>query len=211
MIAADLARYTERPEAGDPPSAAHHRQVYAELTEGARIMDRAGWNYPPGDLRVSDADRDRALSELSDAFQAGRITADEFDQRSGQALGARTGKDLTALLADLPVERAPATGTTALERAHRVLAIRVAIGASAAAAFVFALASAAAALSQGPTLQQRELFRQMMARQGVQVPAGFPPSAGFDWAGTIAPGAIAVLLVVLIICLRVRLARVDRP
>ena len=174
-------------------------------------MDRAGWNYPPGDLRVSDADRDRALSELSEAFQVGRITADEFDQRSGQALGARTGKELTALLADLPVERAPATGTTALERAHRVVALRVAIGASAAAAFVFAFASAAAALSQGPTLQQREFLRSMMARQGVPVPPGFLDRPAFDWAGTIAPGAIAVLLVVLIIYLRVRLSRADRP
>lgn len=58
-------------------------------------MDRTGWHYPPGDLRVSDADRDRALAELSQAFQAGRITADEFDERSGQALHSRTGKELT--------------------------------------------------------------------------------------------------------------------
>ena len=34
-------------------------------------MDRAGWKYPSGDLRVSDADRERALHELSGAFQAG--------------------------------------------------------------------------------------------------------------------------------------------
>jgi hypothetical protein len=60
-------------------------------------------------VRVSDADRDRALSELTEAFQAGWITADDFDQRSGQALGARTGKELTALLADLPVDRARLT------------------------------------------------------------------------------------------------------
>jgi hypothetical protein len=174
-------------------------------------LDRAGWSYPPGDLRVSDADRDRALSELSEAFQVGRLTAGEFDQRSGQALGARTGKELAALLADLPAERAPAARTSALERAHRVLATRIAIGASAAAATVFAAASVAAALSHGPTLQQRELLREMMARQGLPVPPGFPPSPGFDWAGTITPGAIAVLLVVLIIYLRVRLARADRP
>jgi Domain of unknown function (DUF1707) len=181
-------------------------------------MNRGGWNYPPGDLRVSDADRDRALCELTEAFQAGRITADEFDQRSGQALGARTGKELTALLADLPVERAPATGTTATgttalerERAHRVVALRVAIGASAAAAFVFAFASAAAALSQGPTLQQREFLREMMIHQGLPVPPGILASPGFNWVGTIAPGAIAVLLVMLIIYLRVRLSRADRP
>jgi uncharacterized membrane protein len=63
-------------------------------------MNTAIRNYPAGDLRVSDADRDRALRELSEAFQAGRITADEFDARSEQALGARTGKELTCLLAD---------------------------------------------------------------------------------------------------------------
>ena len=153
-------------------------------------MDRAGWNYPPGHIRVSDADRDRALSELSVAFQAGRITADEFDQRSGQALAARTGKELTALLADLPVERAPAT-RTAPQRAHSVLATRAAF---------------AAALSQGPTLQQREILRQMRVRHGLPVPPGVPPSPHFIWAGAVAPGAIAVLLVALVVFLGVRLA-----
>jgi hypothetical protein len=173
-------------------------------------MDRAGWNYPHGDLRVSDADRDQALSELSQAFQAGRITADEFDQRSAQALGARTGSELTALLADLPLDDALAARAAAVEQARRVLGTRVAIGASAAAAFVFAFASAAAALVHGPTAQQREMLREVMARQGLPVPRAFPPSPGFDWPGVIAPGTIAVLLVVLIICLRVRLARASR-
>lgn len=59
-------------------------------------------NFPPGDLRVSDADRDRAISELSEHFQAGRLTSEEFDERSGQALAARTGSDLETLFADLP-------------------------------------------------------------------------------------------------------------
>jgi hypothetical protein len=70
-------------------------------------MDGVGRGFPPGDLRVSDADRDRALAELSEAFRVGRITADEFDQRSGQAQRARTGKELTALLADLPLDGRP--------------------------------------------------------------------------------------------------------
>ena len=64
-------------------------------------------HYPPGQLRVSDADRDRALSELSEHYQA-RLTAEEFDDRSGRALRARTGSDLAVLLADLPP--APAAG-----------------------------------------------------------------------------------------------------
>jgi hypothetical protein len=172
-------------------------------------MDRAGW-YPPGELRVSDADRDRAVFELSEAFRVGRITADEFEQRSGQALGARTGKELTALLADLPPVDAIAARGAALERARRVVATRIAIGVSAAVAVICAFAAAGAALSTGPTRAQRELVREIMARQGLRVPPGFPPSPGFDWAGTIAPAAIAVLLVGLIICLRVRLARADR-
>ena len=172
-------------------------------------MDRAGWNYPPGHIRVSDADRDRALSELSVAFQAGRITADEFDQRSGQALAARTGKELTALLADLPVERAPAT-RTAPQRAHSVLATRAAFAAGA-AAVCFGAVAAASALSHGPTLQQREILRQVTGRHGLPVPPGVPPGPHVIWAGAaVAPGAIAVLLVALVVYLGVRLARGDR-
>lgn len=180
-------------------------------------MDRAGWKYPSGDLRVSDADRDRAMHELSGAFQAGRLTADEFDERSGQALSARTGKELTGLLADLPLDdilaaravEEEAARSAAAERAHRVRTLRVAIGASAAATFVFALSSLAGALQPGMSPQQRELAREMLARQGVHVPPGFPPNQGFDWVGTMVPGTIAVLLIVLIIYLRRRQARAD--
>ena len=170
-------------------------------------MDRAGWNYPSDHLRVSDADRDRAVSELSEALQAGRITADEFGQRSGQALAARTGKELTALLADLPVERAPAP-RAAPERAHRVLATRVAFTAGA-AAIGFGAVAAASALRQGSTLQQREIFRQIMARHGLPAPPGTPPGPHLIWADSVAPGAIAILLVALVVYLGVRLARGD--
>jgi hypothetical protein len=158
--------------------------------------------FPPGDMRVSDADRDRALSELSEAFQVGRLTPDEFDQRSGQALGARTGKELTALLADLPADQVPAD-TTALERPDRAPS-GVVIGATIAAA-CFALVAVANALNPGPTLQQRQFFQEMMARQGISVP--LPPSPGFNWEGTLTPAAVAVVLVVLIIFLRVTRAR----
>lgn len=37
--------------------------------------------FTPDSLRVSDADRDRAIAELSGHFEAGRITSDEFDER----------------------------------------------------------------------------------------------------------------------------------
>jgi Domain of unknown function (DUF1707) len=179
-------------------------------------MDRGGWSYPAGDLRVSDADRDRALSELTEAFQVGRLTADEFDQRSGQALGARTGQELTALLADLPPDRAPATPTAPapeehasdLDRAHRILVMRTVFAASVAAICCAAVA-VANGLSDGPSLQQRELAQQIMAHQGLSMP--IPPAPGFDWVGTMTPAAIAVLLVMLVVYLRVRVARGDRP
>jgi hypothetical protein len=155
--------------------------------------------FPTGDLRVSDAERDRALSELSKALQVGRITAEEFDQRSGQVLTARTGKELAAPLADLPVDDAPAD-TTLVRRPDHAPAPRFAVGASVAAGF-FAVVSVANALNPGPSLQQRELFQEFMARQGVSVP--LPPAQGFDWGGTITPAIIALMLVVLVIFLRV--------
>jgi hypothetical protein len=59
-------------------------------------------NYPAAEMRASDADRDAVLSELSEHFQAGRLTAEEFDERAGQALAARTHGELRNLLRDLP-------------------------------------------------------------------------------------------------------------
>jgi len=66
-------------------------------------------NYP-AEMRASDADRDMVLSELSEHFQAGRLTAAEFDERAGQALAARTWGELRDLLRDLPAARTPEPG-----------------------------------------------------------------------------------------------------
>jgi hypothetical protein len=68
-------------------------------------------DFPAGNVRVSDAERDRALAELSEHFQAGRITQDEFDERSGLALTAKTGDDLRELFTDLPDGAAVGDGT----------------------------------------------------------------------------------------------------
>ena len=77
-------------------------------------MDSGTSGFPRGDIRVSDADRDQAVAELSEHFQTGRLTQDEFDERSSSALQAKTGADLTALFTDLP--RQPvATATTSPE------------------------------------------------------------------------------------------------
>jgi Domain of unknown function (DUF1707) len=59
-------------------------------------------NASTAGMRASDADRDAVLSDLSEHFQAGRLTAEEFKDRAGQALAARTWGELTDLLRDLP-------------------------------------------------------------------------------------------------------------
>jgi hypothetical protein len=54
-------------------------------------------------MRVSDADRDAAITDLGEHYQVGRLTQEEFDERSAIALRARTGNDLTGLFTDLPI------------------------------------------------------------------------------------------------------------
>src|SRR5258708_7318554 len=68
-------------------------------------MNATSPRFPDGSLRVSDAERDRALAELSDHYQAGRISSEEFEDRSGRALRARTGRELSSLFEDLPPDQ----------------------------------------------------------------------------------------------------------
>ena len=160
--------------------------------------------FPPGDLRVSDAERDLAVSELSRAFPVGRLTTEEFQQRSEQAFTARTGNELTALLADLPVER-DSTETAVVQ--HDDLAParpRVVVGATI-AAVSFGLIAVANAFSHGPTLQQRELAQQIFRQHGFNIP--LPPAEGFNWPGTITPAIISIVFVVLVIVLRTTRAK----
>jgi hypothetical protein len=53
-------------------------------------------------MRASDADRDRATALLREHHAAGRLTAEEFQERMDQALEARTLGQLDALMTDLP-------------------------------------------------------------------------------------------------------------
>ena len=177
-------------------------------------MDTPSRNYPPGDQRVSDANRDHAVSELSEAFQAGRITADEFEQRSGRALTARTGKDLTDLFTDLQKDdNVPAARTAVgrLARSPRAAGTWIAMGASGAAATSLAFLTLVNALTAGTnpglTLAQREarraLAEQVLQREGLSTSVPLPPSGahGIDWAGIVTPAVITVLLIALTVLL----------
>lgn len=55
-----------------------------------------------GPVRIGDVERDQAVATLSDHFVAGRLTQDEFEERSEQATRARYGDDLVVLFDDLP-------------------------------------------------------------------------------------------------------------
>ncbi|MPZ25374.1 MAG: DUF1707 domain-containing protein [Micromonosporaceae bacterium] len=54
------------------------------------------------EVRISDADRDRAVQRLHDAVAEGRLTMPEFEQRVDGVLQARTGSEVAPYLADLP-------------------------------------------------------------------------------------------------------------
>lgn len=189
-------------------------------------MNGEARNYPPGDMRVSDADRDRALSELSAAYQAGRLTKEEYDERSSRALQARAGKELTALFADLPLDDGPVTPAASLDAAPatdlagrasrgtvaRVAAARAAMVGCACAAIPLVAVAVSNALSVGPSLATREAKRlaaeQILAGQGIHMDVPLQPAQGFDYVGTIVPAAFAVLLFAVIVILH--MTRADR-
>jgi hypothetical protein len=53
-------------------------------------------------LRASDAERDAVVTELAEHLKDGRLQTDEFDERVGRAVNARTRGELDGLLTDLP-------------------------------------------------------------------------------------------------------------
>jgi hypothetical protein len=55
-----------------------------------------------GRIRASDADRDRTAAALREHLAAGRLTAEEFDERLDKAYAAKTLGELDALMTDLP-------------------------------------------------------------------------------------------------------------
>jgi hypothetical protein len=70
----------------------------------------ASFQHDPRDpavapLRASDADRDVVHRLLADAFADGRLDRDEYDERSGSVLSARTLGELPPLVSDLVPDR----------------------------------------------------------------------------------------------------------
>jgi len=53
-------------------------------------------------IRASDRDRDTVVATLRDAYTAGRLTLEEFDERTTAAYASKTWGELRRLTEDLP-------------------------------------------------------------------------------------------------------------
>ena len=74
-------------------------------------------------LRLSDADREAAVERLGEQYAVGRLTKDEFDERSDAVWSAKTKGDLAPVFDDLPSRAraaTPARSTGQRGRAWRV-------------------------------------------------------------------------------------------
>jgi Flp pilus assembly protein TadB len=80
----------------------HHRAV--------KLHAAAPAPAPSGPIRVGDDDRERVVELLRRHAVAGRLDADELEERLERAYAARYGAELQAVLAELP---------SAAERPHR--------------------------------------------------------------------------------------------
>jgi hypothetical protein len=54
------------------------------------------------DIRISNAERDEAISILGTHLSTGRLELDEYEERCGTAVAARTRGELEVLFTDLP-------------------------------------------------------------------------------------------------------------
>lgn len=76
------------------------------------------------EIRASDRDRDDVIERLTQAVTDGRLTLDEYDERTGAALTARTHGDLAPLTRDLGRTQAPAAPAPApAGRVERISAV----------------------------------------------------------------------------------------
>lgn len=95
------APFSERSDEHDWSQAGPYRGWYTNRWRG-------GWSDPNQGMRIGDTERSAVSDVLSKHYAAGRLDDEEFNERMGQAMGAKTRGDLSGLLADLPpVEPAP--------------------------------------------------------------------------------------------------------
>jgi Domain of unknown function (DUF1707)/Domain of unknown function (DUF4190) len=135
-----------------------------------------------GEMRASDADRDRVAELLNVAYSEGRLSKDEYDARLENAFSARTYADLDQIVADLPA--VPPTGVVTPVTGINGLAI--ASLACGLAQFVFG------PLATIPAIVFGHVARHQIKRTGEQ-------GAGLALAGLILGWAAVILTILLIL------------
>jgi hypothetical protein len=85
------------------------------------IADEGGGpqDQPMADVRASDADRQRVVDLLRTHTAEGRLTLDEFEERVGEALAAKTQAELRLVLRELPLPQRPAPSRPAPRQRRR--------------------------------------------------------------------------------------------
>lgn len=82
-----------RSVAGGAATHEHTVRIYREAVESGPAWRR---------LRASDADRERAVGQLSKGLRDGQLTTREFDERVRAVYSARTRGEIDDLVVDLP-------------------------------------------------------------------------------------------------------------
>lgn len=94
--------------------------------DSGAVLSAEPAGIPAAARRVGAAERDRAVDLLGDAYSAGYLTKEEFDERLDVATRARHRTEIDALLADLP-PRLHTSRDRARRRARTVRAARLGI------------------------------------------------------------------------------------
>ena len=92
---------TYGPSAYGPPPGYGPPPAYGPPTYGGPAH-AFGYGQPPPGMRASTADRERAMDVLKAAYGEGRLTKEEFDERSARVMASRSYGELGAIVADLP-------------------------------------------------------------------------------------------------------------
>ena len=125
-----------------------------------------------GRWRASHADREQVVGALQAAFVQGRLTADELDERVGQALAARTYAELAALTTDLPPDPAPARQPAPAQRPQNPAATRaVKAGAGTIGVTVIAVGTAIAVAGEPAAAAVIAVFMVVLAAVATAVVA----------------------------------------
>ncbi len=74
-------------------------RYYAPFPSGGGDLARP---RGPHALRIGDAERDAAATDLGEHYAAGRLTLDELNERLDAVFAAKTHGQLTRIMADLP-------------------------------------------------------------------------------------------------------------